>query len=214
MIQYLIIVLSVAVAYLIGSISSSILISRAKGADIRTKGSGNAGATNMLRSYGKGMGVLTLVLDALKGVIAVFAAKGIISAMNGAEIMSLPYICAVAVVLGHDFPIFFGFKGGKGVATSLGAILVLDWRTGLITLVAALAVMIITRYVSLGSIIGAVVYIAAEMIKMAFNGNFDKAAAICISILGLLLIIRHLSNIVRLAKGEENKLGAKKAGKE
>lgn len=215
MTQYIIIAVSVIISYLIGSISSSILISRAKGSDIRTKGSGNAGATNMLRTYGKGMGVVTLILDALKGVIAVFAAKGVISAVGADGMLSaLPYICAVAVVLGHDFPVFFGFKGGKGVATSLGAVLVLDWRVGLITLAAALAIMIATRYVSLGSIIGAVVYITAEMLKMAFTKTFSEIAAVCISILGLLLIARHIPNIVRLAKGEENKLGAKKAGKE
>lgn len=211
MIQYIIIAVSVIISYLIGSISSAILISRAKGSDIRTKGSGNAGATNMLRTYGKGMGVITLILDALKGVIAVFAAKGVLAAAGAGILQSLPYMCAVAVVLGHDFPVFFGFKGGKGVATSLGAVLVLDWKIGLITLAAALAIMIITRYVSLGSIIGAVVYITAQMLKMAFTKSFDEITAVCVSILGLLLIARHISNIVRLAKGEESKLGAKKA---
>lgn len=207
---YLLIAVSLIVSYLIGSISSAILISKSKGSDIRTKGSGNAGATNMLRTYGKGMGVITLILDALKGVIVVFAAKGVVSGIAGGILEGLPYMCAVAVILGHDFPVFFGFKGGKGVATSLGAVLVLDWRTGLITLAAALAVMIITRYVSLGSIIGAAVYIIAEMLKMAFAEGFDKTAAVCIGIIGILLIVKHIPNIVRLAKGEENKLGAKK----
>lgn len=202
---------ALAAAYLIGSISSSILISRAKGSDIRTKGSGNAGATNMLRTYGKGMGVITLILDALKGSAAVCAAKITVSLfIAGGAFSALPYMCAVAVVLGHDFPLFFRFKGGKGVATSLGAVLVLDWRIALITLAAALAVMIITRYVSLGSVIGAAVYIIAETVKAALNGGFDAVTMICVCILGALLIVRHRTNIVRLIKGKENKLGVKK----
>ncbi len=212
MIINIIIAAALVISYLIGSINSSILISKAKGSDIRSEGSGNAGATNMLRTYGKGMGVITLIIDALKGVVAVFAAKGVVAAVpNGGEVFAaLPYMCAAAVVIGHDFPVFFGFKGGKGVATSLGAVLVLDWRIGLIVLLAALAVMAVTRYVSLGSIIGAAAYIIAEMLKMAFSGNFNKTAAVCVAVLGLMIIIRHVSNISRLIKGEENKLGAKK----
>ena len=196
------------IAYLIGSINSSILISKAvTGKDIRTSGSGNAGATNMLRTMGKKYAVITLVIDILKGVVALLLAK---LAINLGAYTSATYIAGVAVVLGHNFPVFFGFKGGKGVATSLGVVLLLDWKIGLITLVVALAIMAISKYVSLGSITAAVVFMVLQVIAMAVTDSFDIARLICVLILGGLLIIRHRANIVRLANGTENKLGAKK----
>ena len=196
------------IAYLIGSINSSILISKAvTGKDIRTSGSGNAGATNMLRTMGKKYAVITLVIDILKGVVALLLAK---LAINLGAYTSATYIAGVAVVLGHNFPVFFGFKGGKGVATSLGVVLLLDWKIGLITLVVALAVMAISKYVSLGSITAAVVFMVLQIVAMAVTDAFDIARLICVLILGGLLIIRHRANIARLANGTENKLGSKK----
>ena len=196
------------IAYLIGSINSSILISKAvTGKDIRTSGSGNAGATNMLRTMGKKYAVITLIIDILKGVVALLLAK---LAISLGAFASATYIAGVSVVLGHNFPIFFGFKGGKGVATSLGVVLLLDWKIGLITLVVALAIMAISKYVSLGSITAAVVFMVLQIVAMAVTDNFDVARLICVLILGGLLIIRHRANIVRLANGTENKLGAKK----
>lgn len=196
------------VAYLIGSINSSILISKAvMGEDIRKSGSGNAGATNMLRTMGKKYAIITLVIDILKGVVALLLAKLAISL--GAYGVSM-YIAGVAVVVGHNFPVFFGFKGGKGVATSLGVILILDWKIGLITLVIALAIMAISKYVSLGSIMAAVVFIILQTVVMIVSDSFDITRFICVLILGGLLIIRHRANIVRLLNGTENKLGAKK----
>ncbi len=202
-------ILAGVISYLIGSINSSILISRiVTGKDIRESGSGNAGATNMLRTMGKKYAAITLVIDILKGVIAIILAKLAISlgAYQASE-----YIAAVAVVLGHNFPVFFGFRGGKGVATSLGVVLLLDWRIGLCTLVIAIAVMAISMYVSLGSVTAAVVFMAAQIAVMLTAQDFDLVRLICVLILGLLLIIRHRSNIVRLIKGTENKLGSKKA---
>lgn len=196
------------ISYLIGSINSSILISKAvTGKDIRTSGSGNAGATNMLRTMGKKYAVITLVIDILKGVVALLLAK---LAINLGAYTSATYIAGVAVVLGHNFPVFFGFKGGKGVATSLGVVLLLDWKIGLITLVVALAVMAISKYVSLGSITAAVVFMVLQIVAMAVTDAFDIARLICVLILGGLLIIRHRANIARLANGTENKLGSKK----
>lgn len=196
------------IAYLIGSINSSILISKAvTGKDIRTSGSGNAGATNMLRTMGKKYAVITLVIDILKGVVALLLAK---LAINLGAYTSATYIAGVAVVLGHNFPVFFGFKGGKGVATSLGVVLLLDWKIGLITLVVALVVMAISKYVSLGSITAAVVFMVLQIVAMAVTDAFDIARLICVLILGGLLIIRHRANIARLANGTENKLGSKK----
>lgn len=196
------------VCYLIGSINSSILISRiVTGKDIRESGSGNAGATNMLRTMGKKYAIITLVIDILKGVVAILLAK--LSMKLGVTDIGT-YIAGVAVVLGHNFPVFFGFRGGKGVATSLGVVLLLDWKIGLIVLVIALAIMAITRYVSLGSVMAAVVFMIAQTAVMFVTNTFDVVRFICVLILGILLIVRHRSNIVRLVKGEENKLGAKK----
>lgn len=202
------------VSYLIGSVNSSILISRALDKDIRTSGSGNAGATNMLRTYGKKMGVITLILDVLKGVVCILIANITAKVITGGNIdaawAALPYIAGVCVALGHNFPLYFGFKGGKGVATSLGVVLMLDWKIGLIVAVIAVGIMAITKYVSLGSIIGGIAFIAAEIIKMAVTGEFRPIQLICVVALGGLLVIRHHANIKRLLNGTENKLGSKK----
>ncbi len=196
------------IAYLIGSINSSILISRiVTGKDIRKSGSGNAGATNMLRIMGKKYAIITLIIDILKGVIALLLAKLAIS-MDAYDIA--PYIAGVSVVLGHNFPVFFGFRGGKGVATSLGVVLMLDWKIGVIVLVIALLIMAISKYVSLGSVTAAVLFIVLQIAVMVIYNEFDILRLICVIILGGLLIVRHRTNIVRLIKGTENKLGAKK----
>ena len=200
------IVMAVA-AYLIGSVNSSILISRmVSGRDIRKSGSGNAGATNMLRTMGKKYAVITLIIDILKGVIAVLIAKR----WGSAFIPQMPYIAGVFVVLGHNFPVFFGFKGGKGVATSLGVLLMLDWKIGLIVLAFALAVMAVTRYVSLGSILAAVLFAIIEMVIMSIYDEFDIIKTVCVIVLAGLLVARHHANIGRLFSGTENKLGSGK----
>lgn len=200
-------IIMAVVAYLIGSVNSSILISRiVSGKDIRKSGSGNAGATNMLRTMGKKYAVITLIFDILKGVIVVLIAKLWASAF----IPQMPYIAGVCVVLGHNFPIFFGFKGGKGVATSLGVLLMLNWKIGLIVLIFALAVMAVTRYVSLGSILAAVLFAIIEIVVMAIYNEFDIIKTVCVIILAGLLVARHHANIGRLFSGTENKLGSGK----
>lgn len=201
--------LALAIAsYLIGSINSSILISRAvMGKDIRTSGSGNAGATNMLRTMGKKYAVITLIIDIFKGIAAILIAR---LAIQLGAVSQAEYIAGVSVVLGHNFPIFFGFKGGKGVATSLGVVLMLDWKIGLAVLIIALAVMAISRYVSLGSITAAVAFMLLQAIAMIISKSFDPVRCICVLILGVLLIFRHRANIVRLVNHTENKLGSKK----
>ncbi len=196
------------VSYLIGSVNSSILISRiVLGKDIRDCGSGNAGATNMLRTMGKKYAVITLVIDIFKGVTALLLSKVAVS-LGAADYSG--YVAGVSVVLGHNFPIFFGFKGGKGVATSLGVVLMLDWKIGLAVLVVAILIMALTRYVSLGSVMAAVLFMVLQVAVMIYTDSFEAVRFVCVMILGLLLIIRHRSNIVRLVRGEENKLGAKK----
>ena len=196
------------VCYLIGSINSSILISKlVTGKDIRESGSGNAGATNMLRTMGKKYAVITLIIDILKGVVAILLSMLAVSFGAGE---ASAYIAGVAVVLGHNFPVFFGFRGGKGVATSLGVILLLDWRIGLSVLAVALIIMATTRFVSLGSILAAVLFMVIQIVVMCVTDTFDTVRLICVLILGILLIFRHRANIVRLIKGEENKLFMKK----
>lgn len=198
------------ISYLIGSVNFSIMLSRIVGGkDIRESGSGNAGATNMLRTYGKKMGVITLLLDVLKGIICILIAKLIVSKLNIETDIPAAYIAGVCVVIGHNFPLYFGFKGGKGVATSLGVVLMIDWKIGLIVAVISVAIIALTRYVSLGSIIGGIVFMAAEIIKMFFDSDFEPIKLICIIIIGGLLILRHHQNIKRLITGTENKLGSK-----
>lgn len=198
-------------AYLIGSVNFSILLSRIiEGKDIRKSGSGNAGATNMLRTYGKKMGIITLVLDILKGVVCVLLAKLIAeNILNEDAAETAAYIAGVCAILGHNFPLYFGFKGGKGVATSLGVVLVLDWKIGLIVAAAAIIIMALTKYVSLGSVIGGAAFVAAEVIKGAAEGSLFSLQTLCAAIIGILLIARHHANIKRLINGTENKLSFK-----
>lgn len=197
-------VLSIIAAYLIGSINSSILISKAvSGKDIRESGSGNAGATNMLRTMGKKYAVITLVIDIIKGIAAVLIARAAIA--FGAYEQCI-YLAGLAVCLGHCFPVFFGFRGGKGVATGLGVLFMWNWQTALIVLAAALVIMAVTRYVSLGSVIAALLFAVIETIKL--SGNAVGIA--CVIAVAVLLVWKHRGNIARLAKGEESRLGADK----
>ena len=212
---FLVAIIVAIFAYLIGSINFSIILSKAiSGKDIRESGSGNAGATNMLRTHGKKMGVITLLLDVLKGIVVILIARLVMRFVTGNNLaQNLDYIAGVAVVLGHNFPLYFGFKGGKGVATSLGVVLMLDWKVGLIIGIGAIAIMAVTRYVSLGSVLGGIAFIVIEIIKMAIYGKFDLIVLVSTVILGGLLVVRHKENIKRLLNGTENKLGAKKGDK-
>ena len=200
------------IAYLIGSINFSVIISKkVAGFDVREKGSGTAGSTNMLRSVGKGAAVLTLLCDILKGVVAILIAIGIGNLVKDADKGLLVQIAGVAVVLGHTFPIFFGFKGGKGVATSLGILLMTNWQIGLICLVFALVLMVLTQMVSLGSCAAAVLFpVLTLFIKehyiVAEGGNYFIYSVI----LAVIVLYNHRSNIKRMLNGTENKLSLKK----
>jgi len=182
----------VIVAYLIGSIPFGYLIVRGKiGADIRQTGSGGTGATNVSRRAGKVAGVLTLVLDALKGSAAVLIA----------ELTHSDWIiaaAAIAVLVGHIFPVWLGFRGGKGVATGAGVFLVLAPVAVLCAGVVFLAIVVATRYVSLGSIVG------AAMIPVFVWLMSDSRPLLIAAVLGALLIVfAHRGNIGRLARGTE-----------
>lgn len=185
-------------AYLLGSISFSVIISKKMaGFDVREKGSGNAGSTNVLRTVGKKAAILTLICDILKGVVAVGIAAIASLIWKEANGPLLIQLAAGAVVLGHTFPIFFGFKGGKGVATALGVLLICNWQIGLICLVFALVIMAVTRIVSLGSIMAAILYpvltlFIHEHYIIAGEGNYSYL--IFSILLAILVVYNHRTN--------------------
>ena len=206
---YMVVILA---AYLLGSISFSVIVSKKMaGFDVREKGSGNAGSTNVLRSVGKQAAAITLACDVLKGVVAVLIAYiiGLImkDSIDRALIVQL---AGFFVILGHTFPIFFGFKGGKGIATALGVLLVTNWSIGLVCLVFALVLMALTRIVSLGSIAAAVLF-PILVLFFAHNSYIAEGRYFVYSILlAALVLFNHRSNIKRLIEGKENKLSFKK----
>jgi glycerol-3-phosphate acyltransferase PlsY len=213
MVKYIIMAI---IAYCIGSINFSVIISKkVAGFDVREKGSGNAGSTNMLRSVGKKAAAVTLICDILKGVLAIAISIIIGNIIEGANRELLLQIAGVAVVLGHTFPIFFGFKGGKGVATSLGILLMSNWKIGLICLVFALILMILTRMVSLGSCGAAVLFPVLTLFindsyTVLTEGKRGTTYLIYSIILALIILYNHRANIKRLLNGTENKLSFKK----
>lgn len=193
----------VLVAYLLGSISSAVIVGRLLGtADPRTQGSGNPGATNMLRIGGKKAGAMTLVGDMFKGLIAVLIARAIGA---GADVQAL---AAGAAFLGHLYPLFFGFKGGKGVATALGALLGLQWSVGLLVIATWLAMAAVFRYSSLAALIAA----AAAPLYMWWLKP-EPAVIAAVVVMSALLYWRHRSNIRNLLSGTEGRitLGSKKS---
>lgn len=208
MITYIIVAI---IAYLLGSISFSVIISKKMaGFDVRQKGSGNAGTTNVLRSVGKKAAIITLVLDVLKGVVAILIAYLVGKIVKEIDKTLLIQIAGIAVIIGHTFPIFFGFKGGKGIATSLGVLLMTNWNIGLICLVFALVLMALTRIVSIGSIAAAVLFPVLIMFMPSDAYIVEGNYIIYSIILAVLVIYNHRANVQRLLHGTENKLDLKK----
>lgn len=201
-------VLMAIIAYLIGSVNFSVILSKKMaGFDLREKGSGNAGTTNMLRTVGKGAAALTLICDVLKGVVAIGIA--ILMGKAGADIDKalLVQIAGIAVVLGHTFPIFFQFKGGKGVATSLGVLLLSNWQIGLICLVFGLLLIILTRMVSLGSCAAAVLYpVLTLFIHEHYIVSEGNDYFIYSILLAIIVLWNHRANIKRIMSGTENRI--------
>ncbi|MFA7369554.1 MAG: glycerol-3-phosphate 1-O-acyltransferase PlsY [Kiritimatiellales bacterium] len=189
-----------ALAYIIGSIPFGLLISKAKGVDIRKQGSGNIGATNVLRCLGKPLGITCFVLDALKGFLpaALFPMIGKLDPTFG-------ILFGTAAILGHNFPVFLKFKGGKGVATSAGVLLGVAPLAVVIGLIAWVVVFYASGYVSLGSIIAALVVVIT-----GWTAGYGPVIAIALTLLGGLTIYRHRTNIQRLAAGTEHKFQRKK----
>lgn len=190
------IIIALAFGYLLGSVPFGLLITRAAGlGDVRKIGSGNIGATNVLRTGNKGLAALTLLLDALKGTAAVF-----IAANWGAE---AGLFAGVGAFLGHVFPVWLRFKGGKGVATYLGVLIAFAWKAALVFAVTWLAVAFLTRYSSLAALVAA----AISPIVLYTMGLPDYALALLV--LTVLVYIKHAANISRLVSGTESKIGSK-----
>lgn len=213
------------VGYLLGSVNGSIIVGRCMGIDIRSQGSKNAGATNALRVLGKKAAALVFLFDFFKAVLAVLLARfaagwmlslGVLQESNAADFSLYgQYLAGLGAVLGHNFPLYFHFKGGKGILASWGVIMILDYRIAIALVIVFVLVVWATRYVSLASITSAILY---PLFVIAFNaGNLQPGTAYYIAlslIISILAVYRHRANIARLTSGTESKLGAKKDKKE
>lgn len=204
MIPYILVII---ISYLLGSISFSIIFSKKfAGFDLREKGSGNAGTTNVLRTVGKGAALLTLLCDALKGVVSILIAILISKIWKNVDSEILKYIAGFFAIFGHTFPVFFEFRGGKGVATALGVLLTLNWKIGLICLIFALIIIAFTKIVSIGSMLAAVLY----PILTIFMGETKFWCVIISLLITVLVVFNHRENLKRIKNGTENKLSFKK----
>ena len=201
--------LATLIAYLVGSLSFAVIVSRAMGlSDPRTYGSGNPGATNVLRSGSKPAAIVTLLLDAAKGWLPVMLVKWFGPAWDLSE--GAQALAGLAAFLGHLYPVFFAFKGGKGVATAVGVLLAFEPLLALATLVTFAIIVFFSRYVSLASMVAAVFAPAYYLIGDGVAWTASGAKTLALVAMGLLLIWRHRENIQRLLAGTESKLGQKK----
>ncbi len=187
-------ILLIILSYLFGSISTSTIICRIKNVDIKKIGSGNAGATNTVRALGKKYGALVLILDILKGIIPTLMASTL-----SPSTLTLSVLCAFSTVLGHVFPIYFSFKGGKGAATFIGTILVLFPLGALICFVVWISVIFLSGYVGLATILAAIIFPLSILLVGKMNLIFFGVTAM------LFVLIAHYKNFIRLVQGKENK---------
>ena len=220
---------SAVIAYLLGSVNFAIIVTKCRShADIRDFGSGNAGATNVLRSQGKTAALLTTLGDLGKSMLAVIIGGILIDTLNWCALYEVAldgavvepariigrYVAGSFCILGHLYPLYFGFRGGKGVMTTLGMMLILDWRVALISLSAFIIVVAIWRMVSLGSICAGIVLIITTYLFRAFVDQMpDSVTNMCTTMAVLivgLLIIKHIPNIKRILNGTESKIGSSK----
>lgn len=217
--MWLCFVIMLALPYLLGGINTAIIVTKIHtGKDIRTMGSGNAGLTNTLRTQGKGAAGIVLLGDVAKAVVSVLLVRlafyllaGVNTGDPSSNITWVEYMAGLMCIVGHIFPIYYGFKGGKGVLSAVSAIFVLDWRTGLILMAVFITIVAITRYVSLGSCISSALFCVCTLIFGRFADN-DPAWLINFFIaafMGALVIFMHRGNIHRLLTHTEKKLGEK-----
>jgi len=186
--------------YLLGSLNSSLIVGSFYGVDVRKHGSGNAGATNTLRTLGKKAAVMAAAGDVLKGIIACLI--GMLLADETGVMVG-----GIASIAGHNWPVYFGFKGGKGILTTFAVVLMMEWKIALILLGIFIIIVALTRYISLGSIICAALL---PVFSVIFNKSLEFV--LFSAVLALIAIARHHQNISRLLKGTESKFGVKKSG--
>jgi glycerol-3-phosphate acyltransferase PlsY len=207
---------TIVAGYLLGSIPSGVLVGKLFGnKDPRDYGSGKTGATNVLRTVGPGAAALVVLLDAGKGAAAVLLARGLLSFPDGTRVFGAygtswqtvaEAVAALAALLGHNYSVFIGFKGGRGVLTGAGTILVMNWIAWLVGFIAAAVPIAITRYVSLGSILGAAACPIAGFVLM-LTGHAALPQVVYMALGGAFVIVSHADNIKRLLSGTERKLG-------
>ena len=205
--------LMLVVGYLLGSLNFSIIFTKffAK-TDVRDHGSGNAGFTNTIRTAGKKVGILVFICDALKAVVAILVAMAVAKWLPFDNFVQYgKFAAALGAVLGHNFPVYYGFRGGKGIVVSIAVIYTLNWITGCFTLGAFLIVFAITGIVSVSSLTGAVTVIISTLV-MYLNGwaGVEVAQLILMSVMGVLAFYMHRANIKRLLNGTESSFKKKK----
>ncbi|NLB24732.1 MAG: glycerol-3-phosphate 1-O-acyltransferase PlsY [Clostridiales bacterium] len=211
--EILIVILVILTGYLLGNISPSIIVGRMMGVEIREKGSGNAGSTNALRVLGKKAGAITLVIDVLKGTLAVYLGE-VISAGFFPDPRLFGLLAGLSVVIGHIWPIAFKFKGGKGVATTFGVLLGINFYLALSCLLVLIFLVAVTRRVSVGSM-GAFITLSFA-ITIFSGGIYEDRPLLTLGfavLIGIIVLIKHKDNIKRLIKKEEPRLGLGKKEK-
>jgi glycerol-3-phosphate acyltransferase PlsY len=195
--------LALLAGYLLGSIPFGLLLTQAAGlGDVRNIGSGNIGATNVLRTGNKGLAAATLLLDALKGTCAVLLVYWVAKRYVAFDAYQLSYVAALGALLGHLFPVWLRFNGGKGVATYLGTLVALYWPAGVLFCAVWLAAALIWRYSSLASLVGTLAVVVFYLL-------LGQAGLLFILIMSILIFGKHHGNIRRLMAGEESKIGAR-----
>jgi glycerol-3-phosphate acyltransferase PlsY len=213
LVTILCLLVSMIIAYLLGSVNFALIITKGFAhKDIRSCGSGNAGMTNVLRTLGKGPAALTLLGDFSKGLFAVLIARALfVFVAKQPDFFVGEYLCAFCGLLGHCFPVFFGFKGGKGILVSAGALIALSPLSFAFCLAAFLIGTLLTKYVSVGSIAAAVTFpVAVLMIRLIGKYPHPYLEASMALLIGGIVIFMHRANIKRLIRGEENGFGKKK----
>lgn len=202
-------IIVIVIGYLLGSLNTSIIVGKLYGTDIRKHGSGNAGMTNTLRTLGKAAAVMVIVGDVLKGVLSYIIGNVVFNTIPEVATTDIANVggmaAGIAAIAGHNWPVYFGFKGGKGILTSISVVIMMDWMLGLILLGIFVIIVAITKYVSLGSIIASIAFPITAFIKG--NGLVFIVFSV---ILAVLAVARHNANIKRLLSGSESKLGEKK----
>ena len=222
--RFILILIISIISYLIGCINTSLAITKILkiGSDIRSVGSGNAGFTNVLRTMGKKMAIFTFIGDFLKGILAVWITSMIVTSSQAFQnnenlILSAKYISGMMCVIGHIYPCFFKFKGGKGVLTTWATMFLIDWRVAVVLITVFLITLLISKIISLASIMAAVSYPVSTFVicffgdylvtKNLYDMLFPTIASL---IVGALVIYKHKSNIARLLNGEEKKISVHK----